>query len=341
MYIPLYTRYRPQSFDEVTEQQEVMDILRNQLSTGTVRNAYLFTGSSGVGKTTLARILAKEINGSSAGIIEMDAASNNGVEDIRNILDNSNYIAFDAEYKIYILDETHMLSTGAWNALLKTLEEPPAKTIYMFCTTDPQKIPATILNRVQRFDLTKISYEGIVKRLQYIVEQEKKNDSGINISPEVIAYIAKLSGGGMRDAVTMLDKCICYKKDISINDVVKVLGSVNYETLFELFFSMYNFDSKKVIEIIESVYNSGRDLKQFISQYVNFISDICKYKLFGNTQYIGVPDYYIESLERAKNSDEEVLKKILDSVNNLKKEIKYESNVLPVVEAELLLLSKE
>lgn len=530
MRTPLYTKYRPQNFEDVTEQKEVVDILQNQIATGTVRNAYLFTGSSGVGKTTLSRVLAKEINKGNVGIIEMDAASNNGVDDVRNILDQSNYISFDAEYKIYIIDECfikgtqittqqgykniedvvvgdcvlgingwstvrqthkkcvqterllrivfsngnsvvvtkdhlfmttsgwvsasalqkgdeliydktlrdmregvctenircenlplslrfdkiddrggweniqyekefitryketrlfeevrvdsveiykpadngecgdgserytevydlttdgsycvngvlvhncHQFSAGAWAAWLKTLEEPPAKTIFMFCTTDYQKIPDTIINRVQRFDLAKISYEGIVSRLKYIVEAEHKEDSEVNVSSEVISYIAKLARGGMRDAVTMLDKCICYKKDVVIEDAVKVLGSVNYDTLFDLFFAMYNFDSKSVIEIVESVYNSGRDLKLFITQFTNFIADICKYKLFENTEYVSIPDYYKEKLDRAKNSEEDVLKNMLDSVNSLKREIKYESNVLPVVETELLLLSKE
>ena len=340
MYIPLYTKYRPQSFEEITEQKEVTEILLNQISSGKIRNSYLFVGASGVGKTTLARILSKVINKGSAGIIEMDAASNNSVDDVRAILSESNYMALDAEYKIYIMDEVHMFSNGAWNSMLKTLEEPPAKTIFMLCTTDPQKIPDTILNRVQRFDLTRISYKGIVDRLRYIVDNEMK-DRSITVSDDSIEYIAKLANGGMRDAITMLDKCMSYKDNIVLEDVVKILGSVDYTLLFNLFFEMYNCNEKQVIEIVEGIYNSGSDLKLFVTQYSNFLSDLCKYKLFGNCDYINIPNIFKESLDRAKNSDSEVLKKMLSRMTELKREVKYESLVLPIVETELLLLSRE
>ena len=339
MYIPLYTKYRPQTFDEVVEQKEVIDILKNQLSTNTIRNAYLFTGTSGSGKTTLARILAKEINKGKQGIVEMDAASHNGADDVRAILEKSNYQSFDAEYRIFLLDECHQYSTSAFSVWLKTLEEPPAKTIFMFCTTDPQKIPATILNRVQRFDLRRISYSGIVNRLSYIVENEKRERPELDISREVIEFIAKLSKGGMRDAITMLDKCIAYKPNIGIADVSKILGSVNYDVMFDLYFSVYNGDEKRVVEIIENIYNNGNDLKQLVSQFADFVADICKYKLFNNLEYIGIPDYYREQLNRAYGSDTKVLKNILKSMTELKSDIKYESSVLPIVETEFLLLS--
>ena len=341
MVTPLYTIYRPQTFADVSEQKEVIDILENQIATNTVRNCYLFVGPSGTGKTTIGRILAKTVNKGFGGLIEMDAASNNGVEDIRGIIDRSNYQALDADYRIYIIDECHMITNSGWNAFLKTLEEPPAKTIYIFCTTDPQKIPDTILNRVQRFDLTKISYEGIINRLKYIVESEKAKTPEISVSEDVIDYIAKLANGGMRDAVSMLDKCLSLKHEISLQDAVKILGSVNYDVLFELFFAMYNCDEKKVIEVVEDIYNSGKDLKLFIRQYTNFIADICKYKIFGNFNYVKIPKLYETELERAKNSDNEILKTMLDKINELNSKIKYESQVLPVVETELLLLSRE
>ena len=341
MVTPLYTVYRPKTFDDVSEQKEVVDILKNQLKTGTIRNCYLFVGPSGTGKTTIARILAYKINGSFEGLVELDAASNNSVEDTRIIIKNSNYQSLSSEYKINLIDECHMLSISAWNSLLKTLEEPPAKTIFMFCTTDPQKIPDTIINRVQRFDLKKISYEGIVNRLKFIVEKEHEKDVEVNVSQDVIEYISKLASGGMRDAISMLDKCLSFSKNVSLENAVKILGSVNYDILFDLFFSMYNGDEKNVIEIIEQIYNSGKDLKLFIKQYTNFIADICKYKLFNNFAYVGVPKIYTEQMERAKNADSELLKKILDKVNELNSKIKYESQVLPVVETELLLLSRE
>lgn len=341
MQTPLYTIYRPHEFEDVSEQSEVVSILKNQLKNGTIRNAYLFVGPSGTGKTTIGRILARTVNKGSGGLTEMDAASNNGVEDIRGVLEKSNYQALDAEYRIFILDECHMFSVAAWNALLKTLEEPPAKTIFIFCTTDPQKIPDTVINRVQRFDLTRISYEGIFNRLSYIVKCEKEKNAEIEVSPDVVDYISKLANGGMRDAVSMLDKCLSLKPQIELHEAVKILGSINYDTLFELFFAMYNCDEKKVIEVVEDIFNSGRDLKLFIKQYTNFLSDICKYKLFGNFNYIRIPKTYSEHLERAKNSDNEVLKKLLEKLSELNSKVKYESSVLPIVETELLLLSRE
>lgn len=341
MIIPLYTKYRPHTFGDVSEQGEVVSILENQIKNQTFRNSYLLVGPSGTGKTTVGRILAFSINGGTGGLTEMDAASNNGVDDIRNLIEKSNYQALDAEFRIFIVDECHMLSLAAWNALLKTLEEPPAKTIFIFCTTDPQKIPDTIINRVQRFDLTRISHEGIVKRLTYIVENEKKEIADLSVSEDTIDYIAKLANGGMRDAVSMLDKCLSLKNQITLEDAVKILGSVNYDTMFKLFFAMYNCDEVNVIEVVEDIFNKGKDLKLFIKQYTNFLSDICKYKLFGNFNYIRIPKVYAEELERAKNSDNEVLKTLLDKTNELNSKIKYESSVLPIVETELLLLSRE
>jgi len=168
----LAIEYRPKTFDDVTEQDAIKVILKEQLKTGTIKNCYLFCGGAGTGKTTCARIFANEINQFKGNPIEMDAASNNSVEDIRNIIQQAKMQSLDSEYKIYILDECHMLSNSAWNAMLKLIEEPPAKTIFIFATTDPQKIPKTILSRVQRYDFTRISQQGIVSRLKYIIDKE-------------------------------------------------------------------------------------------------------------------------------------------------------------------------
>lgn len=341
MILPLYTKYRPMNFDDVTEQEEVTSILKNQINTNKIRSCYLFVGPSGCGKTTIGRILAREINHGDGGLIEMDAASNNGVEDMRGIIEKASYQALDADYRVFIIDECHMLTVQAWNAMLKTLEEPPAKVIFIFCTTDPQKIPATIINRVQRFDLTRISYSGIVNRMQHIVDSENKDGRNISVSTDVIDYISKLASGGMRDAVSMLDKCLSLKNNIELVDAVKILGSVNYDVLFDLFFNMYNCNEEGVIKIIEELYHSGKDLKLFIRQFTNFLSDLCKFKLFKNFDYISIPKIYQEQLERINNSDSEVLKKLLDKVSELNPKIKYENSVLPVVETELLLLSRE
>ena len=168
----LATKYRPMSFEDVTEQSSIKIILQEQIDSHSVKNGYLFVGSAGTGKTTCARIFAKEINKGEGVPIEMDAASNNSVEDVRSIIAQAQTKSLDSEYKIFIIDECHSLSNSAWQAMLKTLEEPPAKSIFIFCTTDPQKIPKTILSRVQRYDFQRISQKGIVDRLKYIIEQE-------------------------------------------------------------------------------------------------------------------------------------------------------------------------
>ena len=168
----LAIKYRPQTFEDVTEQANIVSILKHQLSTNTVKNAYLFCGGAGTGKTTCARIFAKDINNGVGSPIELDAASNNSVEDIREIITRAKTASIESEYKVFILDEVHMLSNSAWNAMLKLLEEPPIKSIFIMCTTDPQKIPKTILSRVQRYNFQRISIGGIVKRLRYIIEQE-------------------------------------------------------------------------------------------------------------------------------------------------------------------------
>ena len=220
----LAIKYRPKTFDDVVEQSEIKTILQEQLSTDTHKNCYLFTGGAGTGKTTCARIFANELNNGEGNPIEIDAASNNGVESVREIIDGAKFKAIDSRFKIYILDECHMLSTGAWNAMLKIIEEPPAQTIFIFCTTDPQKIPATILSRVQRYDFRRITFDSVVDRLKYICEQEAKelcdikgneflpgDVMPISYDPNALAYIAKIADGGMRDAITLLDKCVSYR----------------------------------------------------------------------------------------------------------------------------------
>lgn len=191
----LAVKYRPRNWEDLTEQEYIKIILQNQITTQTIKNAYLFCGPAGCGKTTSARIFANKINDNKGLPIEIDAASNNGVEQVRTIIEDAKFKPLDSNYKIYIMDECHMLSTGAWNAMLKLLEEPPKTTIFILCTTDPQKIPATILSRVQRYDFQKISFEGIVNRLSYIITKERTEHSLIEFDLEALQFIAKCSEG--------------------------------------------------------------------------------------------------------------------------------------------------
>ena len=247
MYQVLYRKYRPKTLQEVAGQDIVVKILKNSLKNDKLSHAYLFSGPRGTGKTSIAKILARVINCSNpvdyspcnkcvsctqknnVDIIEIDAASNNGVDEIRELKNKINLVPSFGKYKIYIIDEVHMLSIGAFNALLKTLEEPPAHAMFILATTEPHKIPVTILSRCQRLDFKKISEESIFKRLNEIVEKEK-----INIDPEAIKEIARLSDGGMRDAISMLDQASSYSDDkIELTDIYEINGIITKKMMNE------------------------------------------------------------------------------------------------------------
>jgi len=329
----LALKYRPETFDDVVEQKAIRQILQEQVATKTHKHAYLFTGGAGTGKTTCARILANEINAGKGKPIEIDAASNNGVDDVREIINDAKFKALDSEYKVYILDECHMFSTGAWNAMLKLIEEPPAKTIFIFCTTDPQKIPATILSRVQRYDFQRITYGAILERLCYIAEQE-----GVEYEKSALEYIAKLAEGGMRDAITMLDKCLSFSKDaLTLKDVVEALGTVDYDAMFEILGFLLGRRTAPLLTKIDTIHKSGVDLKQFMKQFGWFVLDVCKYQKLGNFAYLQIPETYEGQMKQLMEFQEdnllEMLRKVLE-VNNL---IRWEANAKALIEASFIL----
>jgi DNA polymerase-3 subunit gamma/tau len=353
MALSLAIKYRPQTFDDVVEQGSIKTILQEQLKTNTHKNCYLFTGGAGTGKTTCARIFANEINGRKGNPIEIDAASNNGVENVREIIDNAKFKALDAPYKVYIIDECHMLSTGAWNAMLKLIEEPPAQTLFIFCTTDPQKIPATILSRVQRYDFQRITFASVVDRLKNILAWENEDiceSRGNDIQPgdnvlieyedEALEYIAKLADGGMRDAITLLDKCISYSQDVTMDNVVQALGTIDYSTMLNLTNAILDMKAAEVVTIIEEAYRAGMDLKQFIKQYSYFVLDLCKYDLLGGFEYLQIPSTLQTELESYADDDFEFLHTLLDSIIKLNADIKWETAPKPLIEATLILLCK-
>lgn len=348
----LAVKYRPKTFEDVTEQSYIKSILENQIKSNEIKNAYLFCGGAGTGKTTTARIFANEINKGQGNPIEVDAASNNGVEQIRVIIDDAKFKSLESEYKIYILDECHMLSTGAWNAMLKLLEEPPKTTIFILCTTDPQKIPATILSRVQRYDFQKISFEGIVSRLMYIIEAENDGNKVINTETgsidyvnfidfdvEALKYIAKIADGGMRDAISLLDKCISFSNDLSINNVINILGVSDYNNLNGLLHNIVEHHVKETINNIENIYRSGKDLKQFLKQLIAFLLDVCKYQIYNSYDYIQIPNTI--NLDEYKNIEYNFLIDILDKLLKLNNDIKYETNPKILIESNLLLIIRK
>lgn len=333
----LAVKYRPKSFDDMTEQTAIKDILENQIRTKTFQHGYLFTGPAGTGKTTSARIFANMINEGKGNPIEVDAASNSGVDNIRQIIDDAKRKPLDAEYKIFIVDECHSLSNGAWQALLKTLEEPPKFTIFIFCTTDPQKIPNTILSRIQRYQFQKISTKGIVKRLDYIIAQEVVTNEDIVYTEDAVDYIAKVSTGGMRDAITLLDKCLSLSRILNLENVLKTIGAEDYDTFFNFIFSLVKKDKQICTNIIDGVYNAGKDVKQFLKDFAKFILDVEKYLIYSNTDYINIPatSENIKDLEELTEHRDSVFK-VMDFIVNLNSQLKWESDAKTLTELSIL-----
>lgn len=337
----LAVKYRPNDFDEVVGQQTVIRILRRQLETGTFKNAYLFCGPSGDGKTTLARIFAKHINKSQGSPIEIDGASNNGVDNIRAIISESRERSIDSEYKIYIIDEAHMITAAAWNAFLKCLEEPTEYTVFILCTTNPERIPETILNRVMRFNLTRIPSKDIERRLAFISKSE-----GYSNYSEACDFIAKISCGGMRDAISSLEKCAGYSADLSMPNVLQALGDFSYETFFKLTNGLVDGDKGSVVGTIDEIYEGGADLKSFMDQYLGFVLDLDKYCLFRTMDATRIPT----SLEKPKDADDHLcvafttgiengasyFGKLASRILSIRSELKYETSPKEMVEAELM-----
>lgn len=348
----LAVKYRPNDWDSLVEQDYIKIILENQIKTNDIKHSYLFTGPAGCGKTTTARIFANKINEGKGLPIEVDAASNNSVDNIRTIIDDAKFKPLDSKYKIYILDEVHMLSIGAWNALLKLLEEPPETTIFIMCTTDAQKIPKTILSRCQRFDFTKISLNHIVQRLKFIINSENKeyiayrereenmvpfgyDIDEIEYEEEALKFIAKVAEGGMRDAISNLDKVLSYTHKLTIENVVNALGISDYTNLDKLLTAILKFDDKEFILIIENIYNKGKDLKLFIKQFISFILDTCKYYIYQNYDNIQIPSTI--DLKKYMLYDYMKLLSILNLILKISNEIKYEQNPKVIIESEILI----
>lgn len=341
--VSLAVKYRPKCWEDVTEQSVVKDILENQVQTKTMQSAYLFTGPSGTGKTTSARIFANMINDGKGNPIEVDAASNSGVDNIRQIIEDAKRKPLDAEYKIFIVDECHSLSNGAWQALLKTLEEPPKFTIFIFCTTDPQKVPATILSRVQRYNFQKISNEGIVKRLEDICIHENSQDyndpnlrdiGDILRYPEALEYIAKVCNGGMRDAITLLDKCLSLSHDLTLENVLKTIGSEDYNTFILFLTALQNKEKGIAITTIENVYNAGKDVKQFMKDFAKFILEVEKYALYKNFTYISLPNTLENELEQLIDDS---LFDVMDFIVSINNQIKWDNDSKTLIELSILI----
>lgn len=341
----LAIKYRPKVWDDVSEQTAVKEILKNQIETNTIKHGYLFTGPAGCGKTTAARIFANEINKGQGQPIELDAASNNSVEDIRKLCEQAQTKSLDSEYKVFILDEVHSLSNQAWQAFLKTLEEPPTTAIFIMCTTNPEKVPATILSRAQRYNFQKISTEGIFERLKYIVESENVEISNksidIHYQDEALKYISKLCEGGMRDGITLLDKCLSYSNNLTVENVVKALGVADYDTMVELTDKLFNDDVPGIIKIVNDVYSSGVDLKQFVKTYFEFILDLNVLEKTGDKSFVKIPETYLQTFREYDDTEWDFCETLLKELVDLQNSIKYEQNPKSVIIAKFILFVED
>lgn len=329
----LAVKYRPKDFESVLGQKSIIRILERQLESNNIANTYLFAGPSGTGKTTLCRALASIINDGQGDPIEIDAASNNGVDAVRDIIQDARQRSIDSDYKIFIIDECHAVTTQGWQAFLKCIEEPPKYTIFMFCTTNPEKIPETILNRTMRFNISKVDTNLIKNRLMYICEQEHFTNY-----VEACDYLSKLGNGSVRQSIAYLEKCANYDYDLSINNVLECLGNFSYDSLFDLTGAILNKDEGFILELIDNYYNAGGDLKLFVEQYLDFVLDLTKYCLFKNMKLLKIPS----SLEPRCTGYSDI-PNILDFSNYLvekmlevKSAIKYDTNPKTTVEALLL-----
>ena len=293
----LATKYRPRTFDQVTEQSLVVSLVKTMCESKTLPNRnFLFIGPAGTGKTTLSRIIANELNEGKGEPIELDAASHGSTEEIRQITSQAATFPVGMKYKIFIIDEVHSISSQAFQVFLKTLEEQPAKSIFLFCTTNPEKIPATILSRVQTFRLSKISTQGIQNRLRYVIEQENKEGQNITFDEEALNYIARLSNGGMRDSLTNLDRCLAFSKEITLANVSEALDLPDYSTYFSLLNYLVKKDNENVTKIIDEVYNSGTNFVKWFEGFHSFLCNIIKYIYMKNIGATMIPSQYVDKL---------------------------------------------
>ena len=338
-YLALYRKYRPVDFNNVYGQEEVVTVLKNAIVTGKISHAYLFCGPRGTGKTTIAKIVARLVNcdnlidGNPCGkcynclnylnsndIVEIDAASNNGVDEIRELRDKVNLVPSNAKYKVYIIDEVHMLTMQAFNALLKTLEEPPSHVIFILATTEPHKIPLTISSRCQKFRFSKISDEKIVDRLKDICDCEN-----ISTDDDTLYEIARLSDGGMRDAINILDQLVAYSNgNITIDDDYKVNGSVSYNDLYNLLNNIIINNKIEIINFVDYLNNSGKDIVKFIEELLIFLKDVIIFKNTGIDSNISIKNEYIKLI--CDKYDDILLYELIESLNTIQNNVKLSNN---------------
>ncbi|MCH5276106.1 MAG: DNA polymerase III subunit gamma/tau [Lachnospiraceae bacterium] len=355
-YTALYRKFRPDKFEDVKGQEHIVTTLKNQINANRIGHAYLFTGTRGTGKTTVAKIFAKAVNcenptdgspcgecptcraiagGASMNVIEIDAASNNGVDNIREIVDEVSYSPAEGKYKVYIIDEVHMLSIGAFNALLKTLEEPPSYVIFILATTEVHKIPITILSRCQRYDFRRITIDTIAERMRELMEEEQ-----VQIEEKALRYVAKMADGSMRDGLSLLDQCIAFHlgQELTYDKVLDVLGAVDTEVFSRLFRHMLQADVQGCISVLEEIVMQGRELTQFIGDLTWYLRNLMLAKSTDNIEE--VIDASTENLARLKEeadmADLDTIMRYIRIFSELSGQIRYAAQKRILIEMTLI-----
>lgn len=359
-YTALYRKFRPDNFADVKGQDHIVTTLTNQINANRIGHAYLFCGTRGTGKTTVAKILAKAVNcehpvngspcnecemckaiqaGTSMNVIEIDAASNNGVDNIREIREEVTYRPTEGKYKVYIIDEVHMLSTGAFNALLKTLEEPPSYVIFILATTEANKIPVTILSRCQRYDFRRITIDTIAARLSELMEKE-----GVDVEEKAIRYVAKAGDGSMRDALSLLDQCIAFYlgQKLTYDKVLEVLGTVDTEIFSQMLRTILAGDVTGSIRTLETLLNRGKELGQFVTDFTWYLRNLLLVKSADETEEL--LDVSTENLKLLKEEstmvDDETLIHYIRVLSELSGQLRYAAQKRVLVEVALVKLCK-
>ena len=356
MHKALYRKWRPQVFSDVSGQSHITETLMHEVEVGRLSHAYLFTGSRGTGKTTCAKILSKAVNclnpqngnpcnecevcrgiddGSILDVTEIDAASNNGVDNIRDLREEANFTPAVAKYRVYIIDEVHMLSTGAFNALLKTLEEPPSHVLFILATTEVHMLPATILSRCQRFDFRRIPPEDIAKRLLLVAEKEN-----LKLAEDAAMLIARIADGALRDALSILDQCASFSEEITLNIVSKAAGLLGRDYLFEISDAIKNQDSSSVLSIIDRLHASSCDMERLINELVNHFRNVMITKTTKNPEefIVCTPDEINRYKEYASSVTYGTILYIMETLTTESAQLKYSAHQRAKVETMLIRL---
>lgn len=357
-YMALYRKWRPDEFQEVKGQEHIVTTLKNQITHDRIGHAYLFCGTRGTGKTSIAKLMAKAVNcehpidgspcnecasckaiasGNSMNVVEIDAASNNGVDYIRQINGAVQYSPSTGKYLVYIIDEVHMLSIGAFNALLKTLEEPPSYVIFILATTEVHKIPITILSRCQRYDFRRITIETIADRLRELLEREK-----IEASDDALLYVAKAADGSMRDALSILDQCISFNlgETLTYEKVLETIGAVDVEIYISLFEATISGDTLTAVDIVDKAIWQGKDLSQFVTEYITFIRNVLMLKISPDMRVDLSPDNISKLIELGRDTSEGYLINLINILQDAANKLAYTVSKRVVLEVAIIKMSR-